>query len=403
MTTEGTPVSPRLLTLQRELEASHVEALAAFWQEVSQKGTPLIEPIEGESKYALVTFLCQAPSDAQNVCVNGPLSGQGYISEPMVCLLNTDLWYKTYRVRNDVRTDYRLALDGVEQPDPFNLYTQVFPADEESFSDHEITVSVLELPAAPPQAWINRRTDVMSGLMEHHRLHSNILDNERRIWVYTPPGYTPDHEPYALLVLFDRWMYSAVIPTSTILDNLITSGSLPPLVVVLIGSINMESRNRELPCNPSFTDFLAKELMPWMHQHYNVTTDSSRTIVGGASHGGLAAAYAGLRCSEIFGLILCQSGSFWWKPEDEIEDEWLARQFVINPRLPLSFYLEVGLLETNDVPSNLAATRHLRDVLQAKGYPVYYTEYSGGHNPVCWQGSLADGLLVLIGRDKVAY
>jgi enterochelin esterase family protein len=401
MTIEDTPVGPRLLTLQRELGTSPVDALAAFWQEVSQKGTPLIEPIEGESKYVLVTFICKAPSNAENVSVRGPLSGQGYISEPMTCLLDTDLWYKTYRIRNDIRTDYRIVLDGVEQPDDLNPHQQIFPADEEGFSDKETKVSVLELPAAPPQVWINRRLDVMSGKVEHHRLYSNILDNERRIWIYTPAGYTLANEPYHLLVLFDRWMYSDVIPIPIILDNLIASGSVPPLIAIMIGSVNMETRFRELSCNSSFIDFVAQELIPWAHQHYHVTNDPSRTIVSGASLGGLAAAYAGLRCSEIFGKILSQSGSFWWKPEDDIEYEWLTKQFVASPRLHLSFYLEVGLLETGEEPSQLDATRRLRDVLQVKGYRVYYSEYSGGHNPVCWQGSLADGLMLLLGNDRI--
>jgi enterochelin esterase-like enzyme len=35
--------------------------------------------------------------------------------------------------------------------------------------------------------------------------------------------------------------------------------------------------------------------------------------------------------------------------------------------------------------------------LQAKGYPVYYSEFNGAHVFVCWQGSIADGLLALIG------
>jgi len=113
-----------------------------------------------------------------------------------------------------------------------------------------------------------------------------------------------------------------------------------------------------------------------------------------------------LRCSEIFGKVLCQTGSFWWKPEGDTEYEWLARQFALSPRLPLSFLLEVGLLETGtdsgDEPSQLIASRHMRDVLQATGYTVQYAEYSGGHDLVCLQGSLADGWQALMGRNGIA-
>ena len=48
------------------------------------------------------------------------------------------------------------------------------------------------------------------------------------------------------------------------------------------------------------------------------------------------------------------------------------------------------------VPCN----RHLRDVLTLKGYEVHYSEFNGGHDYICWRGSLADGLLRLVGNKQ---
>jgi enterochelin esterase-like enzyme len=183
-------------------------------------------------------------------------------------------------------------------------------------------------------------------------------------------------EPYA-----ERWS------RPTVLDNLIASGSILPLVDVMISHINLDDREREMTCNPSFAEFLAQELIPWVRRQYHVTTDAARTVLGGTSVGGLAAAHAGLHHPEIFGKILSQSGAFWWKPDDEIEYEWLTRQFVKSPQLPLSFYIEAGLLEAGGGDeggvSLLVANRHLRDVLQAKGYSVHHSEFSGAHVFVC--------------------
>jgi enterochelin esterase family protein len=147
---------------------------------------------------------------------------------------------------------------------------------------------------------------------------------------------------------------------------------------------------------------LSQELLPWVRQHYHVTSDPARTIVGGSSYGGLAATFAGVRCPGAFGNILAQSGSFWWKPEGDTEHEWLAREFVTGPLKPLRFYLEVGLLESaspDGAPNQLVVNRHMRNILRAKGYPVHYSEYSGGHGYVNWRGTLADGLLALAGSQ----
>lgn len=118
------------------------------------------------------------------------------------------------------------------------------------------------------------------------------------------------------------------------------------------------------------------------------------------------AAYVGLHHSDIFGNVLSQSGFLGWKPRDDPEDEWIARQFIARPKLSLRFYIEAGLYETQIETIEpgwnnfLVAARYMRDVLRAKGYPVAYSEFSGGHNPMNWQGTLAKGLLALLGKGE---
>jgi enterochelin esterase family protein len=212
------------------------------------------------------------------------------------------------------------------------------------------------------------------------------------------------------VLLFDRGAYLAEVPTPTILDNLLAAGRLPPPVAVLVGNPDQAARNRELPCHSPFVRFLTDELLPWVRGRYAVTDDPARTVVGGSSYGGLAAAFAALERPDVFGAVLSQSGSYWWKPEDDAEWEWLPRRYAERERLPLRFYLDVGLLEDGYAgqarppghPGQLGANRHLRTLLRAKGYPVRYAEFCGGHDYLCWRGTLADGLLALRGRPRRA-
>jgi enterochelin esterase-like enzyme len=81
------------------------------------------------------------------------------------------------------------------------------------------------------------------------------------------------------------------------------------------------------------------------------------------------------------------------------EPNWVARQFIGSPKLPLRFYLDAGS-EEFDVSGDrsiLVTTRTLRDVLLAKRYEVHSQEFAGGHDYLSWRGTLADGLIALVG------
>ena len=249
--------------------------------------------------------------------------------------------------------------------------------------------------------------------MVPHRITSKLLGNDRSLSIYTPHGYNADAKPYGVLVLFDESAYLTVGAAPTTLDNLIAAGRIPPLVAVLVGSIDQPTRSRELPCNPLFADFLHEELLPWVRREYHVTSDPRHITVGGSSYGGLAAVFASFRHPESFGNVLCQSGSFWWAPghkfddpnprDGEREPNWLARQFILGAQQPIRFFLEAGLFE-NDISGSggqiLETSRHLRDVLRARGYEVHYQEFAGGHDFLNWRGSLADGLMALLGTTR---
>lgn len=374
----------------------------------STQASPLIEPIAGDDRQVQVTFFWRGP--AAKVAVVGGPAGWDWSQNLMERMDGTDLWRRSYPILRELRTVYAFFPDPPDETevtpeiwyslrhDPGNPKTYVFPADHDDPEWSKDAVrSVLEGPDAPPQQWVERRPGVPAGAVEVHRLRSEHLGNERRVYVYAPPGYDPSDEPN-LLVLFDGFAYARLVPTPAILDNLIAARLIAPTVAVMPDSLDQETRNRELACSPPFVDFLTEELLPWARERWRITGNPARTTVAGSSLGGLAAAFAAFSRPDVFGNVLSQSGAFGWKPEGETEPEWLIERFEASQRLPLRFSLDSGLLEEDSAPgwtSILQSNRRLRSVLKEKGYQVQHAEYAGGHDYICWQGTLADGLLAL--------
>lgn len=345
------PLSPRLAALQDRLKSGDRGALDSFWKEIDQKGAPMIEPATDSDREMFVTMLWRAREETKNVFV----FRLGDVSKPMVRLLDTDLWYKTFRLQKGARFIYQLATNlpdpkewggvtrfaGDVRNDPLNPLQYVERSNE--LNPYEVTFkSAVELPSAEPQTWNVVHPAVPAGRVHRDKFTSKLLGNERSIWIYTPHGYTAGRKPYGLLVLTDGGLFVNTARVATVLDNLIAAGLIPPLVAVMVDN---PDRGRELSCNSSYADFLAQEIVPWARANYHATGRPEQTIIGGTSLGGLQAAYVGLKHAEVFGNVLSQSGAFGWMPDGEKEPEWLNRQFAASPRLPLRFSFEAGLLE----------------------------------------------------------
>jgi enterochelin esterase-like enzyme len=413
--------SPRLTSLQHDLQAGNGAALQEFWSEVEARGTPLIEPTDDDDGYMWVTFLWRAHEPVESVavliCIDSwrhLLAGPGSMQQ----LGDTDLWFKTYRMRRDMRTDYKLGPNDSLLPyekeqdwptrttkwqiDPLNPRRSHIIADPEWPDSEDWLDSVLELPGAPPQPWLERRPGVAEGKLTIDQLHSSILGNDHRVAVYTPTGYSSEADPYPLLLFFDAYAHYNWLSIDRTLDNLIAARQIPPTVAVLVDSPSLAARNAELFFQDRTVEFMAQELLPWAQSNYHLSADPARRLIGGLSLGGVAAAFTALRRPDLFGNVLSQSGAFFLKPEGEQEPEWLARQYAASEKLSLRWYLNAGLYERWQDPDQgsdmLVSNRHFRDVLVAKGYPVQFVEFAGGHDLLWWRGLLADGLVWLLGQ-----
>ncbi|MGF7453214.1 alpha/beta hydrolase-fold protein [Pasteurella bettyae] len=381
--------------------------LEDFWQKVKQIGTPLIEPLNEQQ--SRVTFLWRGAK--QNVRIWGGVSTEHDFMEH---LGNTDLWYKSYIVPNDTLVEYRFAPDvptlpvdeytqrrallSTAQADPLNK-TPYFEKIEQNIhnTDQFNYYSILKLPNAPTQYYLIEEQHSAKGTMQEWVFNSSKLGNKRRLFVYLPQNFKVENH-YPILYFFDGVEYTARVPTKTILDNMIAQGIIPPTIAVFIENPSNESRQIELSANPTFTEVLAEELVPFVEK--TIRVKAKERIVGGSSYGGLAAAYTVLNYSNVFNKALILSGSFWWHPKGtpSAQSHYIAHEFVTKEKLPLCFFISAGFYESGK-STILETSRHLKDVLLAKDYPVTYLEQSTAHGYLAWQGSISEGLKALLGQD----
>lgn len=418
--------SPRLSALEAAVARGDDRAIERFWDEVSHSGAPLVEP-GSKDRERLVTFLWRSREDTRAVV----LADFGDFVPHMTLerLSQTDVWFRSFRFPADARFFYELSVDDpaypwvdrdppgfpeAPRPDPLNPRQYDFTRPQ--------IFSVVELPEAPALV-ANAPADPASPRGEVGRFAdkfaSAILGNERDVFVYRPSGYREDGDPYPLLLFGASYINQIRLPL--ILDRLIADARVPPVVAVFVGfpasAPGQNVQDEEAGGGTAFGDAMANELLPWIRERVHVTSDPRRVVIGGASAGGHSAAFVALRHPEAIGNVLAQSGAFWrgvgrtarWWGDPAHADgrEGLARHVASRPgpAAPVRFHLTIGRLERgrafdSDLISMLHASRHVRDVLEAKGYDVTLVETNGGHDPYNWEGTLPAALVALLGAPS---
>ena len=100
--------SQKINALRDEVASGQLQAVPRFWTTVSRSGSPLIEAIPGAKDFSLLTFLWRGNDRTRNVVLFDGIAGFD-AKDQMVHLAGTDVWYKSYRVRNDARFAYNLS------------------------------------------------------------------------------------------------------------------------------------------------------------------------------------------------------------------------------------------------------------------------------------------------------
>src|SRR5437588_12502339 len=165
----------------------------------------------------------------------------------------------------------------------------------------------------------------------HKSFHSAILNNDRDVIVYLPPGYDADtkrHYPVFYMHdgqnLFDG--ATSFIPgqewrADEVAQSLIAAGKIEPLIIVGIYNAGVERVNEYTAAqDPKFKAggkadlygrFLVEELKPFIDKTYRSEKDARHTGLGGSSLGGLISLYLGLKYPTVFTRIAVVSPAVW--------------------------------------------------------------------------------------------
>jgi enterochelin esterase-like enzyme len=393
--------SPRILAVWRDVRLHHAAAVDKFWTDLAGKG-PIVEPYPDHPDESLVTFVMRTKGPYVGVIGVGD-----FREKPLLRIGDSDLWYASARMPADSRFDYGFIVADAP-PELTSPYRPNGPGDGRLMKlqrdptnpmSHNI-MSRLELPQAQPQPWIVANPATPKGAIKEITIDSAALKEKRKVGVYLPPGYDPKQR-YTVLIVFDGEVYGLLpqpqVPTPTILDNMIAAHKIPPIVAALVA--NQGVRSRDLAFHEPFGKFVADELVPKLRADFHAGLKPDDVIVAGSSLGGLTSAFVAFHHPDVIGKVLSQSGSYQFIPgafdhdiAQTTEGNVLTREIAAAPKKPIKLYLEAGLFEAGLLDSN----RHIRDVLVAKGYPVTYREFHGGHDYWLWRGTISDGLIALL-------
>ncbi|GGN44078.1 enterochelin esterase [Actinoplanes campanulatus] len=366
-----------------------------FRRHLERTGAPLVEQVgAGEVE---VTFVDEPGADTTVTLavVLGPKIAFNRIDTEFTAVPGTPFRTLTLRMRSDLRFSYvftRCAAAGDEQqvPDPFNPPPRFSECSVDRFSGASVAV----LPDALPLPWLDQAEAQPAPAMESAVLASQLLGNERRIWVSMPPGELSGERALPFVIHLDGTPEHSA---PSVRDALVRAGLIRPCVVVLVDQLGPR-RYKELLCDPAFSRMLVEELLPWLRDRYPLSRDPGDVALAGESFGGLCAGWTALHHPATFGNAIIQSPSCGYHPElkgGTGAGELLRRtpmptliaDFLAAEPAPIRIFHDAGELEGSNTHS-----RWLDHVLTGKGYDTVYREFAGGHDYAWWRGLFADAL-----------
>jgi enterochelin esterase-like enzyme len=355
----------------------------------SQVSFPIIE------HDSLVHFVYYGFADS--VSVNGNL--QHWIAPEPLTKIDCEhfpFFYRSYVVPPDARLDYQFIIDKKYQTDPLNNRTT-----PSGYGHH----SEIRMPKFVQTSEWQVIDSIPHGTIENFRwntfipspLNKYILPG-RIVKVYLPHGYDSLSELPAVYVNDgDEMIEFAKLPT--IIDNLIASGKIPPLIAVFIPPGNRQNEYL-LKQRDRFVKAVCDKLVPAIDKKYKTSRSPLKRAMIGISNGAHISLYTLMSRPDVFYNAGGQSTTITtWLIE-------LSKQRAGEGKLslPLKLYFDCGRYDIKQTDSDfgfidfLEMNRRYSALLSSLHVPHYFKEVNDGHEWASWRERMPGMLIYFFGK-----
>jgi enterochelin esterase-like enzyme len=280
---------------------------------------------------------------------------------------------------------YVFAVDGVRTLDPRN------PTIKQGIASLD---NMFFLPG--PEADFQDNKPVPHGDIRKVWYQSATLGRQRRMHVYTPPGYDSNSEKYPVFYLLhgggdEDSGWSTVGRAGFILDNLIAAGKAKPMIVVMPnGSLPRPAvapggrlDPKELAAyRDRFTNELLEDVVPYVEKHFRVKTGPENRALAGLSMGGGQTIRVLTTHPDQFGYVaIWSAGLFRGDPAafERQNEGFLENAAGVNKTVKL-LQITVG-----DKDFTLAGSKALSQVFTKHGIKHELKVTGGGHTWINWR------------------
>jgi len=267
-----------------------------------------------------------------------------------------------------------------------------------------------------------QRAHTLTGDIRLHKdFHSKILNNDRDVIVYLPPGYDKDkRRRYSVLYFHDGQNLfdgaTSFIPAQEwrvdeAAEVLIASGKIEPLIIIGVYNTGKDRIDEYTPvADPKYKAggkadlygrLLVEELKPFIDKTYRTKKGAAHTGLGGSSLGGLVSMYLGLKYPNVFGRVAVVSPSVWWG-----NNQIVHQVETLPKRPPLRIWLDIGTKEggnAEEAKHTVDGARLLKNALVKKGWKLekdlkYFEAQGAQHNEKAWAARVEQILEFLFPR-----